>query len=152
MSYVPETIRIINSESAVFSFLPAVNYVFYYSTKDNPSLETGVYAILSIVASALLYNLLTKADFSPLNHSDGNNNGGNGANARHGSPNRNRLLVLSLLIGLVWIIAFIRSIKNVYAILDTVPSAVLLLAVSVLFVSLLFADLLLAFLLRGLYD
>lgn len=131
MSALTDAIRILNDESAVFSFLPAVNYLYFFTNQENPATFIIFLTLSSLFLSSLLYNALTE-----INLIEDNSGGERVSDLRSG--------VSMLVIGVLWVVIFGDSVVKLYTLFG--PDSIwpeLLSAVSILFIFLLITDLIL---------
>lgn len=134
MSALTDAIRVLNDESAVFSFLPAINFLYYFTGLETPTDFEIFLTLSSLFLSALLFNAVTEISILE----DGQDE----------DTETDLLSSLAMLvIGGLWTIVFLDSIAKLYTLFNTETIwPHLLSAVSIIFIFLLITDIMLYFL------
>lgn len=124
MSILTDAFRLLDRESNVFSFLPAVNQLYIYWKSSNPTLTQTTIAVSSLLVSVVVFNILTHGNFSRY-ESDS-------------KTMKTRYALLLVAVAIIWSLFLSNSIIQMYEIFSSGELwPVLLTAISLVFVFLL---------------
>jgi hypothetical protein len=143
MSVISEAIEILNKESGVFAFLPAVNQFYFNWQHQDPGLKTYLITLGALFISAAAFNIISQVDFSQyLSPRDRDTQLSDWSKSDESNLNL-REIVIVIIVGLFWFVSLVVSLSNLWEISGmnaVIPD--ILFGVSVLFVCLVITDLL----------
>jgi predicted membrane channel-forming protein YqfA (hemolysin III family) len=141
MSAITDALKLLESESSIFAFLPAVNYGYYIIQQPEYQFDIFLEATFALLVSSFLYNFLNEASLKQPEESEDTDEG---AVDRGDAGLSMRNTIIFTVLGLTWAVVFTKSLVELYSILsqDSVWPEILISA-SAVFVFLLLSDIIL---------
>lgn len=147
MSTITDALKLLESESSIFAFLPGVNYSYYIIQQSEFQAYIFIEAIFALLVSSFLYNFLSEAS---LKQTAGDEDTDDGAVDREGTGLDLRNTMIFIVIGVVWAGVFAKSVVKLYSILGQDPFwPEVLISASAVFVFLLLSDIILYSIVSG---